>query len=78
MSEVTITEVERISLQPHDVVLFRAETRLAQAVHREIREKLQEIFPDNRVIVIEQGSDLLVISPEEADALEATIPDKET
>jgi hypothetical protein len=59
-----ITEVQRISLKPGDVVAATVPLAITQAQALEIRSGLSEAFPDNKCIVMCGGLELKVVEPE--------------
>jgi hypothetical protein len=56
--------VKVASLRPGDVVLFRCR-RLLSAIERErATDVLNSIFPDNEVLILDDGQDVAVLRPE--------------
>lgn len=50
-----------LSLQPEDVVVVRSAMQLSDVAFKHLHEKLQQYFPNNKIILIEPGIDVGVI-----------------
>jgi hypothetical protein len=54
-------DVQRLRLQPGDVVVLRLPGEVPMVVRQELRDRLKRAFPGNDVLVIDQRHDLSVI-----------------
>ncbi len=61
MSELEIKEVKVLRALPGDVVVFKSCIMLTESHADALEVKLKEEFPENRVLVLDKGSDVSVI-----------------
>jgi hypothetical protein len=67
---VSLKEVEHInvaSLKPTDVVVVELSESLSCEATEHIQRTLRSVFPNNKVVICDQGTKLKVVSGEEAD-----------
>lgn len=57
-------EVERLALQPGDILVFKCPMRLTEAEFVEIVERFKEMLPDTKVMILEGGADVAVLRAE--------------
>lgn len=55
--------VKRLDLQPGDTILIELEHIASTSVHERIREYVQSVFPDNKVLTLDHGMKLSIVSP---------------
>ena len=64
-----ISEVQRLRLLPGDILVIRAEQTLHPAAVARIRQHLEELLGgEQRVIVLDAGLEIGVLTPGDADA----------
>lgn len=56
--------VERVQFRPGDVLVLHHPHRLSIAQRKHIRQHLELMFPDNKILVLEEGMRLTVAGPE--------------
>lgn len=56
-----VRSIERLGLQPKDVIVFECAAHLPVAAVERIRNDAKSIWPDNRIVVIDQGLKLKVL-----------------
>jgi hypothetical protein len=61
---ITLDDVRRLQLQPGDVVI--TDHRLSMDARRRIVHELAGVWPDNRVLVLDGGVELEIVTPERA------------
>ena len=61
-----ITEVQRIALNPGDVVVARVAGRLTAKQAHMVSQQLRKAFPSNEVLVLDGSAELDVFRPEES------------
>jgi hypothetical protein len=54
-------EVQRLRVGPGDVVVLRAESNLTRDVIEQVAGQMKEAFPDNKIIVLADGSKMQVV-----------------
>ncbi|RPE40263.1 hypothetical protein EDD90_3299 [Streptomyces sp. Ag109_O5-1] len=57
-------EVERLALQPGDILVFKCPMRLSDAEYTEIYERIKERLPDTEAMILEGGMDIAVLRAE--------------
>lgn len=67
---IKLDDVKRLRLETGDVLAIRLQRHTTSAKWHTIRDRLQDWFPDNNVIILEPGADLVVIRPPEGTTLE--------
>ena len=65
--EFTIDNVQRITVQPNDVILFKinrnnAPTHLFKEYLKKLRNELKTIFPNNEIIVSDDSMNVEIIT----------------
>ena len=60
-----IQDVQRLRLEPGDTLVFLSDLRLSSSSKERIAKQLKEVFPDNRVIVLDSGARLAVVGKED-------------
>lgn len=67
MTEVAweILDVRRLALRPDDIVVLRVNTALSEASYAFLVEKMSKIFPEHKVIVLQEDAKIYVITPGE-------------
>lgn len=55
-----------VRLEPGDVVVFQANTRITMHDYDKILENMHDLFPNNKVAVLDNGTKLSVLRKEEA------------
>jgi len=63
-----ITEVMRLELRPGDVLVFRTETPIRPEWKVYLEKQLNQLFPDNKGLVIDGSFDLMVLSAAKAES----------
>ncbi len=64
MSEqIDLKHVEVMSLQPDDVIVFRAQGALSHESAVRVKQLIQEATNHERVLVIDRGSEIAAIRP---------------
>lgn len=58
---VEIDEVQRVKVEPRDVVVVECQHHMPPQALVNVREQLQQIWPNNRVVVVDQGLKLKVL-----------------
>lgn len=53
-----------VSLKPGDVVLYRVPGAINNAIRAHLVEMLEAVFPNNEIIILENGADVAVLRPE--------------
>ena len=61
---INIEELKTITLKPGQVVVYRCDRFLSRDKAELLFRQLEKFFPDNRVLVIDGGSELLVVDHE--------------
>jgi spore coat polysaccharide biosynthesis predicted glycosyltransferase SpsG len=57
-------EVEHLTLQPGDTLVFKSPKLLTRAEFEAIREHVQRVLPDTNVLIVEGGADVAVLRAE--------------
>lgn len=57
-------EVEHLALEPGDTLVFKYSKLLTRVEFEEIREQVQRVLPDTKVLVLEGGADVAVLRAE--------------
>lgn len=70
-----IPELHRITLRPGDVLVCECRSRLSAQETDELMDVLQSVCPDNRVLVLDDGIRLKVLSIEQEEEQDGDIPD---
>lgn len=73
-----IESIGKVTLGPDDVVVVRAKGALSQQHEAAMNRKLEEVFPKNKVMVLQMGDTLEVVAPKDADVLKQTAYDGPT
>lgn len=60
-----VVEVERLAIQPGDIVVVKAPMRLTAGDCEYIHDKMKAVLPDTDIIVLECGMDIAVIKASE-------------
>lgn len=63
-----IRRVDAESLKPGDVLVVEMQRQVSMSEVESIRASLKPIFPNNKVVICDEGTKLRVVSAEEADA----------
>lgn len=56
-----ITDVQRLRLEPRDTIVLLSDLRLAPSHKARIRAEMGDLFPDNRVLVLDCGTQIAVV-----------------
>jgi hypothetical protein len=56
-----VRDVERVGVQPNDVIIFECAGHMTAATAQRIRQDGERIWPNNRIVVIDQGIKLKVL-----------------
>jgi len=59
---ITIKDLQRVKLEPGDVLVVRAPGHLPPEAQGRIFQQLKNLFPDNQVLVLEAGLELCVVA----------------
>lgn len=51
--DITLEDVKRLRLQPGDVLVVRCREQVSQSVASAILRRVAEVFPENRVLVMD-------------------------
>lgn len=54
-------EVEHLTLPPGAILVFKCPQQLTSTEFETIREHIQRVLPDTRVLVVEGGADVAVL-----------------
>jgi predicted RNA-binding protein associated with RNAse of E/G family len=63
-----IEDIKRITYNPDDVIVVRANRHLHQEVAERIKKQLEVYFPSQQIIVLSDDLRIEVMAPEEAEA----------
>lgn len=63
--EIGLPDLSQVHLQPGDVLVFRHEKQISDALEALIKEQCAKLFPDHPVIVLDGGLELAVLRPTE-------------
>jgi hypothetical protein len=58
-------EVVRAYLGPDDVIVLRSQWKLSDEAKDSMTEKLRGVFPDNKIVVLDEGLDLMLVGPDD-------------
>ena len=61
---INIEDVKTISLKPNQVLVVQTEAKLNQDQRMQLKGYLENIFRDNKVMVIDKSTNLLVVDKE--------------
>ena len=64
-SEDPLQEVRLVRLQPGDVVVIRYKQFLSEAAAAFLRDAMRGVFSKNKVVILEEGAEIDILSPEE-------------
>lgn len=64
--EIKLSDLSRIDLQPGDVLVYRHPKRIDRASAERIRAEIKKAFPGRRCCVIDEGAELAVLRPVDA------------
>ena len=59
-----IEDLKKVSLKPGDVLVFKTTRNLSQQEMERIKHACSYIFPDHKIIILDPGIDLGVVSVE--------------
>lgn len=63
MSDINFTgDMQRLKIKKGDVFVLTIDHRISKQVHDEIQTEWETIFPDNKLVVLEKGTDLKVFN----------------
>lgn len=57
----SIGSIERVHLKPSDVIVARAFDRISDRSKERIAQKLKDIWPDHKVVVLDDAMELKVM-----------------
>lgn len=58
---IEIDEVQRLRVVPGDVLVLKIQERISHAVRDRLFLEMKRIFPENQVLVLDGGADLVVV-----------------
>ena len=61
---INIEDVKTISLKPNQVLVVQTEANLSPRLMIDLKGYLEDIFRDNKVMVIDKSISFLVVDPE--------------
>lgn len=59
-----LSDVKRLNLKENDIIIFRTKTQLSLDAITNIRASLQPVFVNHKILILEEGADIELISPE--------------
>lgn len=62
--ENRVFDIVKVNIQPGDIVILRHPRILRQDAHKRLQEAAQPHFPNNKILVFEDGLDISVVSTE--------------
>ena len=65
VTEFKIESAQRVRLEPGDVLVVFSERPLPTSAGARISERLNAVFPDNQVVVLDKGLRLAVLGADE-------------
>ena len=60
--EITLSDLQRVKLEPGDVLVLRVNGRLSAVMAEQLRAQVTACFPGHRALVLEQDAALAVVS----------------
>lgn len=67
-TEIKIEDCARLELAPGDVIVYRHPKRLTDRDVSNVRMRLREGFPDNLILVLDDGAELAAVRPRGSDS----------
>ena len=67
--EIKMLDMQVLSLKPGDVVVLRHPGKLSDIAFAIMRESIQPLFPDNKIMLLEEGASISVIRDDSTDDL---------
>jgi hypothetical protein len=61
---IDIADVKTLTLKPGQTLVVQTETLLPASIRERLRNGLQEVFPNNKVLVIGKDLQLMVVDDE--------------
>ena len=58
---INLEDVKTLTLKPNQVLVVQTESKLNQDQRTQLKQYLEDIFPNNKVMVIDKSINLLVI-----------------
>ncbi len=62
---LAVTDVERLSLNPDDMLVLKSPVILSDDDYAEISNRLRALLPDTKIIILEAGLDISVLRARE-------------
>lgn len=59
--EIVLEHLSRVVVEPGDVLVFRTSSDLPLEAHRHITAAFKDIFPDNRLVILQRDDELSVV-----------------
>jgi hypothetical protein len=68
--EIKMVDMSVLSLRPGDVVVLRCGGKISDNLYAILKETIKPHFPNNKVIILEQGMEISVLRDDSTDGTE--------
>lgn len=59
-----VFEVVKVSINPQDTIILKYKMVLSREAYERLKDSLQPYFPNNKILIFEDGLDLTVVTSE--------------